>query len=42
VTTQVTWDAVDPSQYAAPGAFTVHGTIAGTSLRAAADVTVIS
>ena len=42
VTTKVTWDAVDPSQYAAPGAFTVHGTIAGTSLRAAADVTVIS
>src|SRR3954454_3741845 len=41
-TVPVTWDAVDPSQYAAPGTFTVLGTIAGTSVRARADVTVTS
>ncbi|HZC72590.1 MAG TPA: Ig-like domain-containing protein, partial [Jatrophihabitans sp.] len=38
----VTWDAVDPAQYAAPGTFTVLGTIAGASVRARADVTVTS
>jgi hypothetical protein len=40
VSTAVTWDAVDPADYAAPGTFTVQGTIAGTSLRAQAHVTV--
>jgi hypothetical protein len=42
VSTTVTWEAVDPADYAQPGAFTVHGTIAGTSLAAEATVTVIS
>ncbi|MEU6247771.1 Ig-like domain-containing protein [Glycomyces sp. NPDC047010] len=41
VTTAVTWDAVDPADYASPGTFTVQGTIAGTSLRAEATVTVV-
>jgi hypothetical protein len=41
VGTTVTWEAVDPADYAAPGTFTVHGTIAGTSLTAEATVTVI-
>ncbi|GAB3422160.1 Ig-like domain-containing protein [Flindersiella endophytica] len=41
VNTHVTWDPVDPSQYVAPGTFTVHGTVAGTSLQASATVTVL-
>jgi hypothetical protein len=40
VSTTVTWEAVDPSDYAAPGTFTLQGTIAGTSLAAEATVTV--
>ncbi|GAB3653903.1 hypothetical protein GCM10028833_27170 [Glycomyces tarimensis] len=41
VTTTVTWDDIDPSEYAEPGAFTVGGAIEGTSLEAEAVVTVI-
>jgi hypothetical protein len=37
-----TWDAVDPSAYAAPGQFSVRGTVPGTSLRALASVRVTS
>jgi len=37
----VTWDAVDPSQYAVVGNFTVNGTVAGTSITAAANVSVV-
>ncbi|HEU5129448.1 MAG TPA: Ig-like domain-containing protein [Glycomyces sp.] len=40
VTTTVTWDDIDPSQYAAPGVFTVNGTLDGTSLTAQTTVTV--
>ncbi|RHA38021.1 immunoglobulin-like domain-containing protein [Cellulomonas rhizosphaerae] len=41
VLTPVTWDAVDPSAYAAPGTFTVQGTVAaGSSTRASVVVTV--
>jgi beta-galactosidase len=36
----VTWDAVDPSQYAAPGSFSVLGSVAGTPLKALATVRV--
>ncbi|MFC3495568.1 galactose-binding domain-containing protein [Glycomyces rhizosphaerae] len=42
VSTDVTWAAVDPADYAQPGTFTVQGTIAGTSLAAEATVTVVS
>jgi beta-galactosidase len=41
-TVPVSWDAVDPAQYAAPGSFNVLGTVAGTSARAHAEVTVTS
>lgn len=37
----VTWDAVDPSQYAGTGSFSVNGTVAGTSLTATANVSVV-
>ncbi len=37
----VTWNAVDPSQYASVGSFTVGGTVAGTSLTATANVSVV-
>ena len=37
----VAWDAVNPSQYAAVGTFTVSGTVTGTSLNATANVTVV-
>lgn len=41
VDTAVTWDAVDPEDYATPGTFTVSGTLdAATELRATATVTV--
>ena len=40
VSTAVTWETVDPADYAQPGTFTVQGTIAGTSLTAEAVVTV--
>ncbi|SDD74401.1 Ig-like domain-containing protein [Glycomyces harbinensis] len=40
VSTAVTWEDIDPSQYGAPGTFTVQGAVAGTSLRAQATVTV--
>ncbi|MGH2944769.1 MAG: Ig-like domain-containing protein [Solirubrobacteraceae bacterium] len=40
VNTRVTWDEVDPSQYAQPGTFTVTGDVEGTSLTASATVTV--
>ncbi|THV22864.1 Ig-like domain-containing protein [Glycomyces paridis] len=34
----VSWDPIDPADYAAPGTFTVQGTLAGTVLRAEALV----
>lgn len=38
---QVTrWDPIEPSKYAKPGTFTVEGTVAGTELKAVANVTV--
>ncbi|GGK61464.1 carbohydrate-binding protein [Streptomyces flaveus] len=36
----VTWDPVEPGQYAEPGTFEVGGTVAGTDRRATATVTV--
>nr|WP_244901674.1 Ig-like domain-containing protein [Streptomyces europaeiscabiei] len=36
----VTWDPVEPGQYAEPGTFEVKGTVAGTTYRATATVTV--
>jgi len=36
----VTWDAVAPASYASAGSYTVSGTIAGTTLKASATVTV--
>jgi predicted GH43/DUF377 family glycosyl hydrolase len=36
----VTWDLVDASQYAGAGSFVVNGDVAGTSIRAAANITV--
>ncbi|WND23456.1 Ig-like domain-containing protein [Streptomyces violaceus] len=38
--TQVTWDPVDPDQYAGPGTFEVKGTVPDTSHRATATITV--
>ena len=38
--TDVVWDAVDPAQYAVPGAFSVFGTVDKSSLKAVAKVTV--
>jgi hypothetical protein len=40
VSRPVTWDAIDPAQYAAPGTFDVHGAVEGTALPAVATVTV--
>lgn len=42
VTLPVTWAAIDPASYAAPGLFTVQGTVAGIALPAQANVTVIN
>lgn len=40
-TVSVTWDNIDPALYAAEGSvFTVEGTVAGTSVKATANVTV--
>lgn len=39
-THSVTWNSIDESQYAAPGTFTVEGTVQGTTLKAQAIVTV--
>ncbi|GGF61674.1 hypothetical protein GCM10010912_03580 [Paenibacillus albidus] len=36
----VDWDSISPSQYAAENTFTVQGTVAGTSIRPQAEVTV--
>ncbi|WP_282943585.1 S-layer homology domain-containing protein [Paenibacillus sp. RC67] len=36
----VTWDNIDASKYAAAGSFTVQGSVAGTSIKASATVTV--
>lgn len=36
----VTWDAIDPASYARSGSFTVNGTVEGTVIKAAANVTV--
>jgi len=36
----VIWDEIDPALYARSGSFTVYGTVEGTALRAAANVTV--
>ncbi|NOU98601.1 family 43 glycosylhydrolase [Paenibacillus planticolens] len=36
----VVWDAIAPSQYAQSGTFTINGTVAGTSIKAKANVTV--
>lgn len=38
---QVIWDPVEPSSYASAGIFTVEGTVSGTSIKAAATVTVV-
>lgn len=38
----VTWSAVDLSQYAVPGTFTVTGAVAGTNIPAQAVVTVVN
>ncbi|MFF3444959.1 Ig-like domain-containing protein [Streptosporangium sp. NPDC002721] len=38
--TAVTWDAVDPAEYARPGTFTVTGRVTGTTVTARAVVTV--
>ena len=38
----VTWDAIDPAQYASAGELTVQGTVAGTDKRPQATVTVTS
>ncbi|MBO0847446.1 MAG: Ig-like domain-containing protein, partial [Nocardioides sp.] len=38
-TVPVTWDAIDPAAYAAPGTFTVNGTAAGLSATATVRVT---
>ncbi|NOU98836.1 Ig-like domain-containing protein [Paenibacillus planticolens] len=38
----VVWEAIDASKYAQPGTFTVNGTVAGTSIKAKANVTVVS
>jgi hypothetical protein len=38
----VTWDAIDPAKYAAVGTFSVNGTVAGTSVTAVANVSVIA
>jgi len=38
----VTWDYIDPAQYASVGTFTVQGTVVGTSIRPIAAVTVSS
>lgn len=37
---QVSWDEIDPSQYAEAGAFKVEGTVQGTPLKASAEITV--
>ena len=36
----VTWDSIDPAQYAQAGTFTVEGVVAGTSIKAKATITV--
>ena len=36
----VVWDAIESSQYASAGTFTVNGTVAGTSVKAVATITV--
>ena len=36
----VVWDEISPSQYAAENIFTVQGTVAGTSIRSLAEITV--
>nr|WP_244999144.1 discoidin domain-containing protein [Paenibacillus aceris] len=38
---QVTWDAVDPAQYAKTGTFTVSGTVQETSIKASANVSIL-
>ncbi|NOU93232.1 hypothetical protein GC093_08360 [Paenibacillus sp. LMG 31456] len=37
----VTWNNINASQYASAGSFTVQGTVAGTSIKAEATITVI-
>ena len=37
----VSWDSIDPSQYAAAGTFTVSGTVEGQNLKPTATVTVL-
>ncbi|WP_246578695.1 LamG-like jellyroll fold domain-containing protein [Cohnella xylanilytica] len=39
-TAEVVWDAIDPSKYAAAGSFSIEGAVAGTPLKAVANVTV--
>ncbi|UUZ94018.1 Ig-like domain-containing protein [Paenibacillus sp. P25] len=36
----VVWDPTDPAQYAAPGSFSVQGTVTGTTYKALANITV--
>ncbi|WP_171687162.1 cohesin domain-containing protein [Paenibacillus planticolens] len=38
----VAWESISPAQYAAAGSFTVYGAVAGTTIKAAANVTVTS
>lgn len=38
----VTWNNIDASQYAAPGNFSVQGTVTGTTYKALANITVIA
>nr|WP_261306320.1 LamG-like jellyroll fold domain-containing protein [Paenibacillus andongensis] len=41
-TVDVSWDAIDPSQYAQSGTFQVYGKVDGTSIKAVSNVTVTS
>ncbi|MEC0268969.1 Ig-like domain-containing protein [Paenibacillus anseongense] len=41
-TVNVVWTSIDPAQYAAAGTFSVNGTIAGTAIKAVANVTVLA
>jgi hypothetical protein len=36
----VTWDPIDPAKYTSPGKFTVTGTVAGTTVKAQANIRV--
>ncbi len=38
----VTWDEINPDDYQTPGVITIEGTVAGTELKAIANVTVVA